>query len=104
MRRKKVETKIPIRKWNYCSRLYSSDNYGSHSQAVEIGNLTLYFSYDTVVAFNFKGQQYISENLWTRTTEKHLSRINSDKSRRIKRDIFEKLLGEAINESQSYKT
>jgi hypothetical protein len=64
---------------------YSSSNYGAHSLQVDIGRLTLYFSYKTVVAFHDCGEGLVcSVNNWTVTTGKHLNWIESDKTRRVK--------------------
>jgi len=90
-----IELKLPVKKWNYMHS-YSSENYGAHSMAIAMGNLTLFYSYDTVVSFNFKGLKYVSENLWGRTTGKHLNAIGG--SKRIKREEFEQLLKKALEE------
>ena len=74
---------------------YSSDNYGS-SRYVNIGNLTLYFSYDTVIAFTTPGVLVIRENDWKTTTGKHLNAIDRDKSKRISSDEFEAKLDEVL--------
>ena len=74
-----------IQIWNYGE--YSHNNYGS-SRAVRIGILTLYFSYDTVIAFRGKTGFHISNNVWSKTTAKHLNAINKDKSTREKHEIF----------------
>ena len=64
---------------------YSSSNYGAHSLQVGIGKLTLYFSYQTVVAFeDYDGDLVCSVNNWSTTTGKHLNWIQSDKNRRVK--------------------
>lgn len=44
---------------------------------VELPNNTLYFSYETIVAYtnHADDELVISENIWSRTTAKHLSRI-----------------------------
>ena len=76
-----------VRKVNYGD--YSSDNYGSHTQRIHIGNLTLWFSYDTVVAFENGVALYCSENVWSTTTGKHLNWIQPDKKRRIPSEQFE---------------
>lgn len=81
--------------WNYCD--YSSDNYGS-SRAVDIGDITLYFSYKTVVAFNTpETGLVISENCWSTTTGRHLNAIDSDHSRRIDHEPFERLLNDMLS-------
>lgn len=60
---------------------------------VVIGRLTLYFSYETVIAFHSpKMGLVISENIWTMTTGRHLNEIDPDKSIRLKHgDFLEKL-------------
>jgi len=83
-----------VEKWNYMN--YSSDNYGSHSQAIELGNLTIYFSYDTVVAFSEPGNLTCTENTWGPTTGKHLNAIQPDHDKRLKRDDFEKQLEKCL--------
>jgi hypothetical protein len=58
---------------------YSSENYGAHTLRVELGVLTVWFSYQTPVAFRlgFGGELVIRENDWGRTTGKHLNWISS---------------------------
>lgn len=75
--------------WNYGN--YSSDNYGS-CRAVSIGDITLYFSYDTIVAFRIGGKLVISENAWSNTTGKHLNFINPNKEIRIPYGEFKRKL------------
>jgi len=82
------KTDINIR--NYVD--YSSNNYGS-SRSVYIGSLTLYFSYDTVVAFSSpKTGLVIRKNDWSTTTGRHLNAINENKKIRIDGEEFEKQL------------
>lgn len=84
-----------VRKWNYGH--YSSDNYGGHSTAVQIGNLVLYFSYDTVVAFKEDGHlMRVCENVWTVTTGKHLNWLEEDKKQRIPFKQFQTDLEHAL--------
>ena len=68
---------------------YSSNNYRVNSLRVDIGILTLWFSYKTVVAFSLPGELVIRENDWGPTTGKHLNWIDLDKSKRIPSDEFE---------------
>lgn len=64
--------------------LNSAKNFNS----VSIGDITLYFSYETIVAFRTpKTGMVASENVWGNTTGKHLNWI-SDKSQRIPRQDF----------------
>ena len=86
-----------IRKWNYGN--YSSGNYGAHTIAIDIGNITLYFSYNTIVAFrSYEHGLVISENNWGRTTGKHLNWINDNKKLRISHEEFEQKLTELLKE------
>ena len=77
-----------IKKWNYGN--YSSNNYGAHSIAMSIGDLTFYFSYDTVIAFSAPGLGLkISKNYWGPTTGKHLNTINPNKQFRMDAKDFD---------------
>lgn len=77
-----------IRKWNYGN--YSSNNYGAHTIAMDIGELTFYFSYDTVIAFSGTGKGLrISKNYWGNTTGKHLNWINPNKNLRLDAKHFD---------------
>lgn len=72
---------------------YSSSNYGVNSLTVSFpSGFSLYYSYDTIVAFTGKNGLVIRENDWSTTTGKHLNWIDTDKSKRIKGEEFEKLL------------
>ena len=56
---------------------------------VIIGDLTLYFSYQTVIAFDSPKTGFvISENVWSMTTGRHLNEINPDKSIRLPNAVF----------------
>ena len=86
---------MEIKKWNYGE--YSSDNYGSHTQAVQIGKLTLYFSYDTVVAFEHPDTgMVVCENVFSKTTGKHLNWLEPDKDERFRHSAFKKMLNEVL--------
>ena len=53
-----------IKKWNYGN--YSSDNYGSHTQAFrDSEGHSYYFSYNTLIAVVTRtGEEIIRENVW----------------------------------------
>lgn len=71
---------------------YSSDNYGAHSMQVSIGDFTVWFSYNTVVAFQAPGKMMrVHENVWGTTTGKHINAIDGgDKKSRLKSEDFDK--------------
>ena len=55
-----------------------------------------YYSYATPVAFERYGKLFVSENVWSRTTGKHLTQIDGGaKKSRIPHAEFEKLYNEA---------
>lgn len=56
---------------------------------------SVYYSYETPVAVNFPETEgfVVSENIWSRTTGKHLDQI-SHKNNRLLYDQFERILGE----------
>ena len=77
---------------------YKSDNYGYHTIALDFGEITLYFSYQTIIAFAHRKIGFkVCENVWTSTTGKHLNWLESDKKRRIPRTEFKRLLSKALN-------
>lgn len=79
---------------------YSSNNYGS-CRGVEIGSLTLYFSYDTVIAFSSpKTGLVIRQNSWGVTTGRHLNAISENKKIRINGDEFQKQLESLLEHYQ----
>ena len=70
--------------------------------------IDIYYSYATPVAFQqhsakvssaINGVLIVSENVWSRTTGKHLTQIDGgDKKSRIPHDQFEKLYNKAKEE------
>ncbi|MHC1625204.1 MAG: hypothetical protein ACXQS2_04330 [Methermicoccaceae archaeon] len=80
---------------------YSSYNYGLNTLYVKVGNLTLYFSYDTVVAFKHPDYGFVvCENVFSPTTGKHLNWLDGgDKKGRVPYDKFKELLNEAMEKT-----
>jgi hypothetical protein len=69
---------------------YSNSNYGTHALEVNVGSLTLYFSYQTIVAFCGDNGLKVRRNDWGPTTGKHLNAIDGgDKKTRLSSDDFE---------------
>lgn len=61
----------------------------THLNEIVINKETFfYFSYSTCVAFQIDNQLFISENVWSTTTGKHLNRINRDETIRMNHDDF----------------
>lgn len=94
--------KNKIRIWNYCN--YSSSNYGS-SRAIQVGDLELYFSYDTIIAFRSPKGLRVHKNDWSTTTGKHLNAIDDgDKKNRLDTEQFDKELDELLQQYQLVKS
>ena len=95
-----MENILSVSKWNHGD--YSSSNYGANSIAIRMGTRTVYYSYDTVVAFcgtNSKGKEFdcVCQNLWGQTTGKHLNWIDGgNKKARLSKNEFEKQLQEFL--------
>ncbi len=72
---------------------YSSSNYGAHALVFSVGDLDVYFSYKTPVAFRHPMTGLIvRSNEWGPTTGKHLNAIdggNGAKAKRINGTEFE---------------
>ncbi len=85
-----------ISKGNYGN--HSSSNYGAHTQRISIGDLTLWFSYETVVAFRAPGHlRRVCENVWSTTTGKHLNWIDGgNKAERLPSEEFDKELAAVL--------
>ena len=72
---------------------YSSSNYGAHSLRVTVGQLDVYFSYNTPVAYSTDHDGLVCrENDWGPTTGKHLNAIDPNKKNRIPGAEFEQRL------------
>tara|TARA_B100001113_G_C21112414_1_gene623847 strand:- start:690 stop:1007 length:318 start_codon:yes stop_codon:yes gene_type:complete len=78
---------------------YSNSNYGAHCMRVNLENGdSLYYSYRTLIAFTYDCNLYVSENCFSSTTGRHLNFIDSDKSKRLKREEFESLFDKYHNQ------
>lgn len=78
---------------------YSSGNYGVNAMRVDVGMLTLFFSYQTPVAFRtYNSGLVVRENEWGPTTGKHLNWLDSGRSNRISGEDFENKLQEVLKE------
>ena len=88
---------------------YSSSNYGAHCMRVDIPpsaknkhGITLYYSYDTLVAFcgwisKEKHGLIVIKNYWGSTTGKHLNWIDcGNHKNRLTENDFIKLYSKAI--------
>lgn len=79
---------------------YSSDNYGVNSLRVDVGPLSIWFSYQTPVAFQLDGQaRVVRKNSWGVTTGKHLNWIDgSNRKERVDSEEFERRFNETLQQ------
>lgn len=63
---------------------------------VVIGSLTLWFSYKTCVAFDYRGEFFCIENLWSNTTGKFLNELERDKDKRLPSELFDFKLNQVL--------
>ena len=77
---------------------YSSENYGVNTLVVRINNLTLFYSYRTIVAYqDAEDGKAVCENEWGVTTGKHLNWIDGgNKKNRLDYDTFQEKLHKAL--------
>lgn len=62
---------------------------GPNAVRVQIGNLSVWFSYKTPVAFyHHRTGLVVRENDWSNTTGRHLNAIDSDKAVRYDSETF----------------
>lgn len=74
---------------------YSGGGYGAHCMMVTVGEIDLYFSYQTCIAFRTPGFGLVcSQNNWSTTTGKHLNWVQPDKTKRV--SDFDKRLNEIL--------
>lgn len=73
-------------------------NYGTiNKNKVCIGDLALFFSYSTIVAFHSEKTGLVCcENCWSNTTGKFLNEIEPRKERRVGKEVFDEKLKVAI--------
>jgi hypothetical protein len=80
---------------------YSSDNYGAHALRIDVGPITVWFSYRTPVAFHVDGHpRIIHSNDWAQTTGKHLNWIDGGtpeaRKARVNHEAFARLWSEQV--------
>jgi len=72
--------------------------YKPNLNKIEIGHLTLYFSYAECIGFQVDNNEPVfSENIWSVTTAKHLNFLGSKKENRLPREQFLELLDHHVN-------
>lgn len=80
---------------------YTSHGYGAHTMKVRLNEMTLWYSYETLVAFStFQDGRKVCQNVWGPTTGKHLNWIDGGsklaKRNRLPVDQFKKVFQTAL--------
>jgi hypothetical protein len=72
---------------------------GANTIRVDLMGFTFWWSYETLVAFRVPGHpMVVHENVWTKTTGKHLTLIDGGRLKeRVDADTFKRLLKELVN-------
>lgn len=65
---------------------------------VDMNQTSVWFSYETLVAFKDRRELVVCENVWSKTTGKHLNSIDPEKKHRYPRSQFL----EQLNQSDLY--
>lgn len=55
---------------------YAGKNYGTNALRLTIGPLSIWYSYQTPIAFSLYGTRTVRENDWKQTTGQHLNAID----------------------------
>ena len=71
---------------NNLERLSNLGKVTNTLNQVSLGDLTLFYSYNTIVGFNYKGELSLIENIYSRTTSRDLNLI--DRGNRINLEVF----------------
>lgn len=76
--------------------LLSINNIEKNETVLRIGNITLFFSYEIIVAFKKGDRKVCCENVWSKTTGKFLNYIEPDKKARISVAKFKEELADVL--------
>jgi len=77
---------------------YNGDNYGVHSLKIDMGAFSLYYSYQTIIAYEDDKEGLVCcTNVWRTTTGKHLNWIQPNKKLRLPHDEFSVKLKDMLN-------
>jgi len=63
---------------------------------IESGNISIYYSYGTIIAIKVDDELTISKNIWGTVTGKHLNTIDRDKSKRVENKVLQELVDKLV--------
>ena len=90
---------VPVPEWEYYYQGRSGADRPNGLRFI-VGARSFWFSYQTLVAFySPKTGRVVHENVWSRTTGKHLNAIDhGDKASRVDAALFAAKLAEALTD------
>ncbi len=75
-----------------------NQNSAKNFNRIDIGTVTLWFSYETIIAFHTPDTGFVAtENIWGNTTGKHLNWICNKEDRLPRAEFLDKLNSININ-------
>lgn len=81
-------------------RCYCPSTTTGNAIVVGVGELDLFFSYETLVAFSLPGVgRIVHENIWSTTTGKHLNAIDKKQGKRLGTEEFNALLQSTLEKA-----
>jgi hypothetical protein len=76
--------------------------YAPNYTEVNIGGLTLHFSYNTLIALDTPTERIVSENIWSPTTGKHIGYVDGGskgaKAKRLTPEAFKDAVDAALGD------
>lgn len=76
--------------------ILSLERLSNSLQVLTVGRLKLYYSYKTVVAYETDSKKVVCENVWSKTTGKHLNMIDPIHETRQREDVFKRTLAHTL--------
>jgi len=68
----------------------------ANNTLIESDNISIYYSYETIIAIKVDNELTISKNIWGSVTGKHLNAIDSDKSKRVENEVLQELIDKLV--------
>ncbi|MFW6129862.1 MAG: hypothetical protein ACOC56_01685 [Atribacterota bacterium] len=88
---RKFKSKKEMKEMN--ESIVSIKNLDRNFMLVTMGDVSVWFSYETPVAFLKQGQKkVVRKNEWSTTTGKHINKLEPDKNKRVDGKVFISML------------
>jgi hypothetical protein len=78
--------------------MFALESVGPNCQKITLGSLVMGFSYETIVMFSTPATgTVVCENIWSRTTGKHINMLAGAQTSRTPYDEFARLLHDTFD-------